>query len=89
MSKWISVEDKMPPEFEEVMFFYIIRQKEGAPVDKRDIVCGHYAEGHWHICYLYNSTKLNNGGFLKVTHWMPLPDYPKEYLYEKKSSDCK
>ena len=75
---WINVNDRLPPDFEEVMFFYIIED-----MYKKDIVCGHRANGVWHICYLYESVPLND--LIKVTHWMPLPQFPnmKHTLYIK------
>lgn len=79
MSKWISVKDKLPSELEEVMFFYIIYGNkifnQHNDIAKRDIVCGHIEKGIWHICYLYSSLPLSNE--VNVTHWMPLPAYPK------------
>lgn len=79
-SEWVSVKDKLPNEFEEVMFFYVMHMNQSLTprkeIGKRDIVCGHYANGIWHICYLYTSLPLRNDIDIEVTHWLPLPDYP-------------
>lgn len=66
---WISLNDQYPPNLLEVMFFYTIDEH------KKDIVCGHYDKGCWHICYLYSSVPLNNE--VKVTHWRYLPEFPE------------
>ena len=65
----ISVKDSMPEEYQEVLFFYTIKNY------KKDFVCGHYAKGIWHVCYLYTSIRL--GDNVNVTHWAKLPEYPK------------
>lgn len=67
---WIKVIDRLPPEFQEIIFFYTIDKH------KKDMVCGHYARGAWHICSLYMSIVLNDE--VKVTHWMPLPEPPND-----------
>lgn len=81
MSEWISVEERLPPDCHEVMFFYVIY---GNPhvgqenmIAKRDIVCGHRGERGWYICYLYTSMLLNENESVRVTHWRELPEYPK------------
>lgn len=74
--EWINVKDKLPPEFKEVMFFYQIYMdfKQEKEVVKKDIVCGHYANKIWHVCYLWHSIALRD--CVHVTHWMPLPENP-------------
>lgn len=72
---WISVKDKLPPELQDVLFVYSIKNLHGQVI-KKDIVCGHIAKNLWHICYLFNSLPLNNN--VEVTHWMPLPEKPSD-----------
>lgn len=81
MSEWISVKDQMPDEHVDVMFYYNMHGnpmfKQESTIVKRDIVCGHYANGIWHICYLYMSLPLRDDRGIKITHWMPLPEMPE------------
>lgn len=66
---WMNVNDKLPPNYEEVIFTVITDVK-------RDILIGHRVDDIWYNCYLfYVSTPLNNT-VCKVTHWLALPDYP-------------
>jgi hypothetical protein len=74
MNEWIGTSERMPPDFHEVMFFYVILDDRHGTIMKKDIVCGHHENGEWRICYLYHSLKVNR--LVMVTHWMELPDYP-------------
>ena len=70
--KWISVKDRLPEDEELVLILY----KNGAMFVG---YCGkQYCdfERRWRIKTALNSTKLLNLG--RVTHWMPLPEPPKE-----------
>ena len=63
MSEWISVKDRLP---EEAVMEYIIYATNG--IDVRSSVWSH---GHW----------IDDEGYWLddyVTHWMPLPEPPKE-----------
>ena len=77
--EWISVEDRIPPDLDEVMFTFIMYGNKFTGQDndiiQRDIVCGHLDHGIWHVCYLFISIPLSDN--IKVTHWMPLPELPK------------
>jgi hypothetical protein len=69
--EWISVNDKLPPDLHEVLYF--ATTNEG---NTREIMTGHRENGFWkHCCMFYSSQTLNH--LVKVTHWMELPDYPK------------
>lgn len=68
---WISVEDSLPPDYEEVLYFV-------ATEHKFDILVGHRKEGVWYNCYLFYSSTPINEAYGKVTHWMRLPDYPED-----------
>lgn len=66
---WISVDDRLPPDFHEVLYFAI--NEMGCC----EIMTGHREKGIWmHCCLFYASARLNDT--IKVTHWMELPDYP-------------
>ncbi len=67
---WISVDEKMPPPNEEVMFFAI------AEMFNKEIMIGHLTHlGHWtHCCMFYGTNILSDK--VVVTHWAELPEYP-------------
>lgn len=68
---WINVKDKLPPNYEEVIYAVLTDVK-------RDILVGHRVDDIWYNCYLlYVSTPLNNH-LCRVTHWIALPDYPTD-----------
>lgn len=70
--EWISVKDKLPPDFQEVLYFAITNNG-----NTREIMTGHRENGFWkHCCMFYSSQTLNH--LVKVTHWMELPNYPAE-----------
>jgi hypothetical protein len=70
LNEWISVEDRLPPDYQEVLYFAI--NDSG----NREIMTGHRDKGSWTHCCLFYSTITLNPDVL-VTHWMELPDYPK------------
>lgn len=74
MSEWISVEDRLPRS-EQIVIGY-------TPCDKFMFVGFHqesksvnYDWSNWKIITALRSTKTMTK---KVTHWMPLPEPPKE-----------
>lgn len=69
-NEWISVNDQLPHDFTEVMFFAVLK-------NEKEIMIGH-RQGHiwYHCCLFYNSRALTDN--VKVTHWMELPKYPRE-----------
>lgn len=71
MNNWISIEDRLPGNFEEVLFFAI------ADNGKTEIVKGHRDEDMWYHCCLFYSSICLNLDLVKITHWMLLPDRPK------------
>jgi hypothetical protein len=78
MNKWISVKDRLPDIYHEVMFIFEIYRMNGQVI-KKDIVCGHRDEKGWNVCYHYVSVPLTNDEKkLKITHWMELPELPNE-----------
>lgn len=70
MSDWISCEEKLPDDFVEVLYFAITKG------DSKEIMTGHREKGEWTHCCLFYSTRILTKK-VKVTHWMPLPEYPK------------
>lgn len=71
MNKWISVEDRLP----EKEGNYIVAEKKGngeTYVTERGLL--HWANGpSW--CLSWQEQYVHE---IKVTHWMPLPEPPKE-----------
>ncbi len=71
MSNWISVEDQLPPNKHEVMYFAIMDNGQN-----KEIMVGHREDELWtHCCMFYSTRYLSE--LVTVTHWMELPDYPK------------
>jgi hypothetical protein len=69
MGNWINCEEKLPNDLIEVLYFAITN--EGT----REIMTGHRVNGEWTHCCLFYSTMILTKN-VKVTHWMPLPEYP-------------
>ncbi len=66
---WIDVDDKLPEECQEVLYFAI------NAMGSKEIMTGHRQDGKWtHCCNWYSTQILSDD--IAVTHWMPLPDYP-------------
>jgi hypothetical protein len=62
--EWISVEERLPKPHETVL---VIRRNQRK---KLSVECGYYmGNGDWQV-----GTRLTR----PVTHWMPLPELPKE-----------
>lgn len=71
MSKWISVDDIFPPDYEEVLYVAINE------LNRKCVMTGHREKGNWtHCCFFYSTQHLSD--VLKVTHWMWLPEFPKD-----------
>ena len=68
--KWRSVNKELPPDLQEVLFF--AEDENG----NKEIMTGHRKNDVWHHCCLFFSTVALVEG-IKITHWMPLPSYPK------------
>lgn len=72
---WISVEDKLPLLLHKVLFHWIYLQ---GGIDN-NISMGYLTGenyGGWDI-YLPCSSYPLDRNYIKVTHWMELPEYPK------------
>ena len=64
-SKWISVEERLPEDNSDVLAYLRIGE-EGR------IYPANYAKGMWFDC-IFNTPATDS-----TTHWMPLPEPPKE-----------
>ena len=65
--KWISVEDRLPEEFKRVLVN--VRHKHNPKDGYREVEIRHWSTSYgWHM----------QDNYYEITHWMPLPEAPKE-----------
>lgn len=68
--RWISVEERLPEDCKHVLVFM-----------RRNFIVG-WSIDYWHIDTDWlddgNWSKHPAGGYYNITHWMPLPEPPKE-----------
>ena len=69
--EWVSVEDRLPKDCTNVLFFYHIGSN-----GQKGIGYGFINKKMWHVSYLNNALWFK-GSDNPVTHWMPLPEPPK------------
>ena len=69
---WISVKDRLPPDYQEVLYFATLDQGTS-----KEIMTGHREKGYWTHCCLFYATSILSDEVI-VTHWMNLPDYPEK-----------
>lgn len=76
MKKWIDIKDELPTQCEDVLTFSVIPDEE-IYEDYSPIYVGFYENGTFYSTYdYYESYNYISLGY--VTHWMPLPEPPKE-----------
>ena len=68
---WISVADRLPPEFEKVLMFYSRNawDDSGDRYRTTDFDAGWQCDGHWHV---------DGCSGVVCIAWMPIPDPPEE-----------
>lgn len=69
-NNWISVEDKLPEDYKEVMYLAI------SDSGIKKIMIGHREDDYWTSCYIFYQKVILNKYTTKVTHWMELPNEP-------------
>lgn len=74
MNSWINCLDRLPSDYEEVLYFAI------NDAGTTEIMTGHRQNGEWTHCCLFYSTRILDNRLVNVTHWMPLPEKP---MHEK------
>lgn len=75
MKDWISINDKLPAYDEEVFILY------GGGMARAGYRQATSAKGeHWRLCV--NSSQIDS-----VRYWMPIPNYPEEYLVPEPMDD--
>ena len=90
-SKWINVEDKLPPINEQVLIFAV--RKANAPAQEKTKIAISYMKDSFYFTATrtyYNEPKWYNPApyFLSdytITHWMPMPRSPSD---EQPQEDC-
>lgn len=77
MSKWISVDDKLPDVGDSVLSVGSSPKEEG--VFLSPVVCSIQKDGRFMIGYSFEGSR-KIGFFVETfpTHWMPLPEPPKD-----------
>lgn len=72
--QWISVKDKLPKDYQAVLAYGIV-QHYSAPFNRCIVECWYE-----HDCFVINQEIRNedDNEVLDVTHWMPIPELPKE-----------
>ena len=69
MSEWISVEDRLPGETRAEVLFFV------SELNQAEIGKFNESTGKWIVPY---RESYYQNGFNYVTHWMPLPEPPKD-----------
>ena len=70
MGEWISIEDRLPKECEDILLYAEWETAGISDISKSSgIKIGWYINGHWHI---------DNRCRVRAKYWMPLPEPPKE-----------
>lgn len=67
MKKWISIKDREPEPYDTVLLF-----ENGKD---RQFWFGHFDCAANEFVYYFGTEQLSDKN---ITHWMPLPDFPKE-----------
>lgn len=73
MTEWISVEDRLPPKESEAWYNVVLTHK----TRRNMIVRNGYYDGYHKRFWGFETTP-----HYVVTHWMPLPEPPKEAANE-------
>ena len=68
--KWISMEERLPDEWREVLTYSPIHSDEKNPHMIQ--LCWYIGNGKWRECQYGEIVEI------PITHWMPLPKAPKE-----------
>lgn len=69
MDEWIATADKLPRKTHKVLFHWI------CPAGNKNVSMGYLCESGWNIYLPYDSYELN-AEYIKVTHWMEIPEFP-------------
>jgi hypothetical protein len=73
MDKWISVKEKLPTDMKPVLTYYGFLDENG------ELYSGRYMGVMPYFAYDDDPHWQHEGSYgLTVTHWMPLPEPPKE-----------
>lgn len=75
MAEWISVNDKFPKDGKEVLVTYFYKSKPKRRYVKTANCFTYDGKAHWNS--VWDEYKATNEEEI-VTHWMPMPEPPKE-----------
>lgn len=90
MSEWISVKDRLPENIEPVNIVWVNNDPEtyySSIKGKAFTGTGYYHNGKWwwyscvcedYLCEYGNSPSDEVDDAIEITHWIPLPEPPKE-----------
>ena len=88
--EWISVKDRLPDDEQDVLLFTETVETYGRHKERKkiyhNIFYGYCDSGNWLTSYCHGCEyieKMNEkfpDEHITVTHWMPLPDPPKEVV---------
>ncbi len=74
--EWISIKNKLPTEQEDVLTYGVVSGKK-AGKEYSPVYVGFYECGAFYSSYDYYENNIYISLY-NVTHWMPLPEPPKE-----------
>lgn len=69
--RWIPVTERLPEDGADVLGYHL------QDADRRRFVAANYDKGYWQDCVTGQLYRAEDGF---VTHWMPLPEPPKESI---------
>lgn len=81
--RWISVEERLPEESTEVLSFFCVRKIDGT-WERYTATAIRLRDAKWLVSDYQNGIEAYSWGTdiedccFRVTHWMPLPEPPKE-----------
>ena len=70
--KWISIKERLPENSKKVIFLY------KTDSNNREITVGCRYDNNWYHSCLVSVNIENPYSHDKVTHWMSIPEYPKD-----------
>lgn len=77
MTKWISVKEKVPDDADDVLVAYKQSCEHCARYDNEySYAVGYLMDGKWRLTEPLADAFFPNEYYIKVSHWLPLPEPP-------------